>query len=220
MRRQLVKIRVLSALFRLFLVYALARLSLLLIQQILEISQFLYDLRSDMILIISLFLFVVLSLTRQLYNNFESVQITAGISSSCSVCTICRRVKFKAIALLNLPTILYSLLASTLLVTRLHLVKFQCTILPQILKLCPQPIQFSVPNTIRNSSYKLRSLLLANNLFVKIKSFVQSSQRGINVSPQSQFQICHVIRTLRALISSSVSSTVCAAVERLKTASS
>jgi hypothetical protein len=75
-------------------------------------------------LIISLFSLVVPSLTRQLYSNLKSVHITTGIGGRFSVRTILESVKFKAIALLNPSTILYSLLASTLLVTLLHFTEF------------------------------------------------------------------------------------------------
>jgi hypothetical protein len=75
-------------------------------------------------LIISLFLLVVPSLTRQLYSNLKSIHITTSIGGRFSICTILKSIEFKVIALLNPPTILYSLLASILLVTLLHFIEF------------------------------------------------------------------------------------------------
>ena len=107
-----------------FLVKVLARLFFLLIYQISKISLFLYASQSDIILIISLFSIVVPSFTRQLYNNLELVQIITSMLERLKFCTTLFSVVLIVIALLKPPTILYSLLASTLYITLLHLVKF------------------------------------------------------------------------------------------------
>ena len=116
--------------FGVFFVQASAGLSLPLIHRTSVISLFSYDSRRDIMSIISLFSLVVPSLTRQSYRDFESEHIITGICGMLSVRTICWRVVLSAIALSNPLTIPYSSLARTLRVTLLHLVEFQCTMLP------------------------------------------------------------------------------------------
>ena len=180
-----------SAWFGVFLVQASAGLSFPLIHRTSLISRFSYDSRSDMISIISLFSFVVPSLTRQSYRDFESVQITIGIGGISKFRTTWLSVALNAMALSNPLTIPYSSLARTLLVTRLHLTEFQCTILPWISKLSPFSVRCSVARTIRNPSCELKSLLFAKAPSVKMNSFARSSWRGIYVSPQFALSICH-----------------------------
>lgn len=69
--------------------------------------------------IIRYFSYIVLSCTKQLYNDFKSIYITNGMF----VCSTLSNVDLIATPILKLYAILYSLNASTLLVTYLYLIK-------------------------------------------------------------------------------------------------
>ena len=163
-----------------------ARLSLPLIHRTSLISRFSYDSRSDIISIISLFSFIVPSLTRQSYSDLESEQTTIGSGGRFRFHTTYLSIVLSAIALSKSLTILYSSLTSTLLVTLLHLTEFQYTILPLISKLSPYSVQCSDANIITKPSYKLRSLLFINKPSVKINSFIRVRSSGMNVSPRAE----------------------------------
>ena len=78
-----------------------------------------YDWRRLMISIISRFLLVVPSLTRHLYNDFESVQMTIGTS----YWRTWKSVAFNTTPMSKPWAIAYNSEASTLLVTCLHLIE-------------------------------------------------------------------------------------------------
>ena len=150
-------------------------------------------------LIISLFLSMVLSLTRQSYNNLKSVQITTRILNTPRQIIIQFSVVLSAIPLLNPVIIPYSSLASTLLVTCLHFIELQCTIFLQMSKFfLIQPV--SITSIIMNSSQKVRSVLFAKDLSVKIQSFVCSRSSKTNIIPLLKFSIYYLIRTLSTSI--------------------
>jgi hypothetical protein len=81
----LVLISFLRALFEVNFVIVSARLSFLLIYRISVISFCLYDCRSAIILIIRRFSYVILSLTKHSYNEYESVQTTIGVCGNPSM---------------------------------------------------------------------------------------------------------------------------------------
>ena len=142
-----------------------------------------------------------------------------GVISRLRVLQIQQSVVLIVIAESTPPTILYNLLARTLLVTLLYLVEFQQIILAIILyKLCV--VCASIPRVIIKLSYKVRSLLLAKDLSVKTNSFVQLSLRGTQDRPLQAFQIYYQIRAFRALKSSLLRSIVQVVTLRLKVASS
>jgi len=121
--RVFVEISLSRAPFSVFFIQASAGLSLPLIHHTLEISFLSYASLKDMMSIISLFSSVVSSLTRQLYNNLESIQITTKILGIFRQVITWFSVVLSAMPLSNPVIILYSSLASTLLVTRLHFVE-------------------------------------------------------------------------------------------------
>ena len=86
----------------------------------------LYNCRKHIKSTISCFSYIVPSLTKQLYKDFKSVQ---RVISSCSSCRIFLMVALIAAPVSNLYTILYSLDAKTLHITRLHLIDNQWRIL-------------------------------------------------------------------------------------------
>ena len=171
--------------------------------------------------IISLFSCVVPSLTKQSYNDFESVHSTAGIRGSFNVSIIFWSVVRRAIALSKPLTMPYNSLASTLRVTRLHLLEFQCTILPLISKskFVISFVRVSTASTIRKPSWEDMSVLFAKEPSVKINSFVRQKSRGINVSPLVALFFCHLIRLFNASMSCGCGSVIWAATARSYAAS-
>ena len=88
------------------------------------ISLHLYNYCKYSTLIIRRFSCVVLSLTRQLYSDFELVQVTSGKL----ILSILLIVALMAPVISKPYTIAYSSKASTLLVTLLHLMEVQCSV--------------------------------------------------------------------------------------------
>ena len=94
----------------------------LLIHLISAISLLLYDCCKHIRSTISRFSCVVLSLTKQLYRDFESVQRVIGNRSSCRIFSM---VALITTLVLNLWAILYSSDAKTFYITYLHLMDDQ-----------------------------------------------------------------------------------------------
>ena len=76
----------------------------------------------------------------------------------------------------------YSSKASTLRVTRLHLIKDQWMMFA---------VRFLSVSTITNPICEERSLLLAKEASVKIVRFNESISSGTNVRPLARLSICH-----------------------------
>ncbi len=127
--------------------------------------------------IIKRFSIVISSLTKHSYNDLESEQMTIGICTSPRTSMIRPKVVLRAIPLSNSVIILYNSLANTDLVTRLHLVDDQWMMLSW--RSNESSIQISsVIKTIRKPNCDIISVLLANDPFVKMNSFIQSRSRG------------------------------------------
>ena len=114
-----VSINCFNTLYAFNFVIKLAGLVFPLIYLILAIFLYLYDWRRHIKLTISLFSWVVLNLTRQLYKDFESVYIIKGIVMLRTKLIV----NLITAPILNLWAILYSLDAKILLIIYLYLIK-------------------------------------------------------------------------------------------------
>ena len=128
--------------------------------------------------IISRFSYIILNLTRHLYNNLESVQRTSGKSISSTLLII----NFTKAPISKPWVILYSFKAKTLLVTLLHLIKHQQMILALFLLFA---------NTKTLPICDKRSLLLAKEALVKTSSYKDSLYSFAKRNSLVAFSICY-----------------------------
>jgi hypothetical protein len=91
--------------------------------------------------------------------------------------------------------------------------------LPHILNMLGLLVRSLLARTIRKPSCEVRSLLLAKDPSVKIKSFARARSSGTYDSPWVGLLICYWIRAFKALMSSFDGSVVCAAIDRSNAAS-
>ena len=132
--------------------------------------------------------FIVLSLTKYLQREYESVYTIIGIMGSLNQSIIIFKVVPIAITILTPLTIPYISDAKTLQVMYLLLVKLQWIRLLQIIKL------FSLVNLfviiISYPSQELKSLLFINNPLINIKSLAVGRLINIQSNPQLKWFIC------------------------------
>ncbi len=171
------------------------------------ISLLLYNCCRYIRLTISRFSYIVPSLTKQLYRDFESVQ---RIISSYLSCRIFLIVALIAALVSNLQAILYSLDTKTLCVTCLHLIDNQWRILALL---------FLSISVIIKPIWDKRLQLLVKDKSINIISLRVLILSCTKQSPQEGLLICHYSYLLSCFTCSPFRLTTCTIKERLKAVS-
>ncbi len=149
-------------------------------------------------LIINRFSFVILSLTRHLYKEYESVYIIISIASSSSYSITFTIIKLIVYAKLAPATILYISNTSTLLVTLLLFILLQQIRLLYRLNLLFPVFSFSFTSMIIKPIQELKSLLFINKPLTNTYIFALFRSKIMYLRPRSMFFVYQLRRLFKA----------------------